>query len=568
MARTMALTIGVVLAALMAGCAQIPTSGPVIGGKPVEPADQQPPFIQVQAPPPESGADPVGVVDGYIEAMSSYAPGFETARMFLTEDAALSWDASAGVTVYRGARPDVEATGPHTVRVTMSVAGRVGVDGTYATAEPGTTEELELTLEQHDGEWRIADPPNGIFIAEFSFSREYEAHNVYFFDSEMEVLVPDPVYLPQSENAATLLAQRVLAGPSEWLAPAVQTSFPEDAELGVNAVPVDSGTAEVELGAEAGQLSPEERELMTAQLVWTLDGLPEVDDVAVTSDGIPLPQGEEALTQTDNSMASYAPPQLSLDSPLYFVGEDGLMATTGEEPEPARGELGEKSDIREFAVNIGQNRAVVINDAGTRLQAASFGDDEVVETLRTGVDLTSPAWDRQGLIWTVDHGVQGHGVAVNRADGEQVELVAPELVGSDVDRLSLSLDGTRIAMIVDGRAMVGTVVRDVEGRSIRVERLRPLGPVGQAVDVGWNASDSVAVLLATEGREPLPYVVEMSGEVTPPRGLATENAVGIAATPPSERGIVLETADGVLLEQRTGNRWSQIGDGHDPAYPG
>lgn len=567
--RRFAVVLVVAVATLLAGCTQIPTSGPVVGGNPVEPADQQPPFIQVQAPPPADGAEPSDIVDGFIEAMGSYAPGFETARRYLTEDTALSWDTSAGITVYRGARPDIEAIGGNVVRVTMAVVGRVSVDGTFSPAAPGETKVIEMGMEREDGEWRIDELPDGLIIAEFTFSREYEPHNVYFFDPGLDVLVPDPVYLPQNENAATLLAQRLLSGPSDWLSPAVRTSFPESTELAVDAVPVQARRATVELSADAGLATPEERELMTAQLVWTLSELPDVDEVMVNSGDIPLPQGGAPATPDDNAMAAYAPPVLSLDTPLYYVGDEGIVTMAEGEPAAVPGPLGAMGGIREFAVNVGGNRAVVIDDEGARLRVASFGDDEVVEPVSRGVDLSSPAWDRAGLIWSVDHGVRGHGVQVTRPDGERVEFIAPALEGHDVDRLAVSLDGTRIVLIVDGRAQVGTLIRDVDARSaIRLGTLRPLGPDGLAVDVGWNAADSVVVLLATAGEEPLPYEVGLSGQITTPRGLAVENATSVATAPPVERRIVLETAEGVLLEQSPGNRWGEIGTGRDPTYPG
>ena len=551
-----------------AGCTQIPTSGPVVGGERIEPADQQPPFIQVQAPPPAQGSEPAEIVDGFIEAMGSYEAGFETARLFLTEDAALSWDTTAGITVYRSGRPDIKEV-PGGVRVTMSVAGTVGVDGTFEAAPTGTTKSIEFGTERENGEWRISDLPDGIIVAEFTFGREYEPHNVYFFDPGLNVLVPDPVYLPQNENAATLLAQRLLAGPSDWLSPAVRTSFAESTELGVDAVPVRSGTATVKLSGEAGMATPEERELMTAQLVWTLSELPEVDEVEVLSGDVPLPQGGRAVSTDDSTMTKFAPPVLSLETPMYFLGDGGIATLAGGEPQPVQGPLGEMAGIREFAVNVGGNRAVVVTGSGDQLRVASFGSDEVVETLLQGTDLSSPSWDRAGLVWAVDHGVTGHGVRVTRPNGERVELIAPDLQGHDVDRLAVSLDGTRIALIVDGRAYVGTIIRDVDARSaIRLGDLRPLGPEGEAIDVGWNAADSVVVLLAADGDEPLPYIVGLSGQVTEPRGLAVENATSVATAPPAERRIILETAAGVLLEQRPGNRWSEITNGHAPTYPG
>ncbi|WP_162606166.1 LpqB family beta-propeller domain-containing protein [Jiangella asiatica] len=561
-----------VVAAVVAGCSEIPTSGPVLGGESVEPPSEERRFIQVEAPPPEPGADAVGVVSGFIEAMASYEPGYETARLFLTDEAAAAWDPAENVTVYLGATPDIEAIGEDRVDVQMTVSATVGVDGTYVAAEPGTTREMNLHLVRENGEWRITDPEPGIVIAVFSFDREYEPRNVYFFDPGLEVLVPDPIYIPRSASAATLLARKVLSGPSQWLAPAVRTAFPDGTELEVNAVPVEGGVATVELSAAAAIADPETRELMAAQLTWTLGMLPDVERVAVTSGRAPLVQGD-ALSPRDPVMSQYDPVVLKSDTPAYAIGEAGVVSLGDGEPTPVPGPLGSMADIREFAVNLGGNRGAVISGDGHLLQVATFGEDETVQTVFEGVDLSSPAWDRSGLIWAVDHGVEGHGLVAAGADGERVDVVAAGLTGRDVDRLALSPDGARIAMIVDGLAYVAGLVREPDSRgTIRIEGMRPVGPAGTAVDIAWStssgawsAADSVIVLSSTE-QGVLPHTVGLSGQVTAPRGLTATDGVRITSSPGLPA--VLETADGVLYMQRAGSSWSEIGPGRAPTYPG
>ncbi|WP_026876295.1 LpqB family beta-propeller domain-containing protein [Jiangella gansuensis] len=559
-------------AAVVAGCSEIPTSGPVIGGESVEPPSEEQRFIQVEAPPPAPGANPLGIVNGFIEAMASYEPGYETAREFLTDEAAAAWNPAEGVTVYMGATPTFETIAEDRVDVQMSVAATVGADGTYRAAEPGTVRRLNLQLVQEGGEWRIANPEPGIVIAVFSFEREYEARNVYFFDPSFEVLVPDPVYIPRTASAATLLARKVLSGPTDWLAPAVRTAFPDGTELEVNAVPVEGGVATVELGPAAAVADPEMRELMAAQLTWTLGMLPDVERVAVTSGRAPLFQGE-ALSPRDPSMSQYDPAVLGPDTPAYAVGEAGVVSLGGEEPTPVPGPLGSMTNVREVAVNIGGNRGAVITGDGHLLQVATFGDGEVLQTVLEGVDLTSPAWDRTGLLWAVDHGVEGPGLVAARADGNPVQIAVPALAGRDVERLAVSPDGVRIAMIVDGRAYVGDIIRDADSRgAVKIEGLLAIGPAGEAVDVAWttssgawSTSDSVIVLSGTE-QGVLPRTVGLSGQVTTPRGVPVDDAVRVTAAPGLPA--VLETADGVLFVQRAGNSWSEIGAGRAPAYPG
>lgn len=565
-AAAVAVTVSVLAA--LAGCSEIPTSGPVIGGDPVDPPPgQQRPFIRQDAPPPLPGDSPVGIVDGFVEAMASYAPGYETAREYLTEDAGASWDTSAGITVFLEAKPAIEAISENLVGLRMVVSGEVDRDGTYVAAAPGDTQELQLRMEQEDGEWRIANPPDGIMLAGFSFDQEYEPYNVYFFDPQLSVLVPDPVYLPRSANAATLLAQTLLAGPSSWLAPAVRTAFPEGTELALDAVPVVSGTATVELSEAAGLASPEERERMLAQLTWTLGMLSEVDRVEVTSGEIPLWQGGEPASQHDSAMNAFNPTVVSADAPLYAVTADGVVSLADGGFVPVPGPLGSMPGIGEVAVNVGGNRAVVVTGGGTALQAAMFGEGEAVQPLLDGVDLRSPAWDRTGLIWAVDRGANGPGFVVARPDGERLQVVVPELQHRDVERLAVSLDGTRIAVVVGEQAFVGDIVRDAERPTVRIEQLRRLGPMGRAVDIAWHGIDSVAILLqGSTDEQPVPYVVGLSGRSVAPRGAAVADAVRVGAAP--GHSLVVQAADGTLFEQRSGNSWSDIGAAISPTYPG
>ncbi|RIQ15684.1 LpqB family beta-propeller domain-containing protein [Jiangella rhizosphaerae] len=567
-------------AAVVAGCSEIPTSGPVLDAGAVgSQQDEQNRYVEVIEAPPLPGMTPVQIVDGFIAAMASYQPGYETARQYLTEEAAADWDPSAGVTVYYEATPPTEPVGPNTVHVRTTPRGQVGARGAFREAVPGTRGDFDLQLEQVDGEWRIANPPPGILISDFNFEREYQARNVYFFDPGFEVLVPDVVFLPRTANdaTATLLARQVLSGPTEWLEPAVATAFRPETELAVDAVPVSNGVATVDLSADAALAGPDERERMVAQLAWTLGVLPEVEKVEVLADKLPLVQ-DEPLSPRDPPLSAYDPAVLRSETPLYAIGETGVVSVSDGELAPVRGPLGEQAGVREVAVNRAANRGVVISGDGTTIQAASFGEGEPIDTLYQGVDLVSPAWDRTGLVWAVDHGVEGHGIVVVRPDGQPVAVSAPDLTG-DVGRLAVSPDGTRVALIVDGEAMVANVIRDPDNdATIVIDQPQSIGADGVARDVAWSSSspswsaaDTVVILLETESGADgtttvQPYDAALSGQETLPRGgLPAGDAlhVGAAAGLP----VVLES-DGVLYMQRSSNAWTEIGPARSPAYPG
>lgn len=574
-------------AAVAAGCSEIPTSGPVFDAGAVEPLEEQRRFIEVTEAAPEPGMTPIEIVDGYINAMASYQPGYETAREFLTEEAATQWDPSAGVTVFYEARPSTELVGADTVHVSMTVRGEVGSDGSFVELLESDSREQssDLRLVQEDGEWRITDPEPGVLIDDFSFEREYQPRNVYFFDPRLEVLVPDVVYLPRTANdaTATLLARKVLEGPTDWLAPAVVTAFPEDAELGVEAVPVsDDGVARVVLSPQVGLAGADERERMAAQLIWTLGQLPEVEAVEVqVPSGVPLIQSEP-MSPRDPQLSGYDPAVLESDTPLFAIGEAGVVSVADGELTPVAGPLGDLPGIREVAVNLGGHRAVVITPdpaGGTQVQAASFGEEEQLETLFRGIDLTSLAWDRTGLVWAVDDGVEGAGLIVTEPNGEPLEvLLDSELAGHDIERLAVSPDGARVALVVDGVTRVADVVRDPDGGTVSIQQLRTIGPRGTAEDVAWSSSspswsaaDAVVVLAATQAAEAeaptvQPYLDTLSGQEVVPRGLQVEEGVHVAGSPGLPT--VLESADGVLYLQRSSNTWIELGPARNPTYPG
>jgi hypothetical protein len=304
---------------------------------------------------------------------------------------------------------------------------------------------------------------------------------------------------------------------------------------------------------------------MAAQLAWTLGGIPGVSEVEITAGGIPLSPGGEPVTPVD-SYSAYDPAVIPTDASLFGVAETGVVRFGADDTvEPVVGPLGEMADIQEFAVNTGGNRAVAIDDTGTELRVATFGEDQPVEVLVPGGQLASPSWDRSGVIWAVDLTSTRTPVVVLRSNGDRLPIRAPSLVGHSVSRLAVSPDGTRIALVVDGRARVGVVIRDPASSSIQIDRLRPIGPDEPALDVGWSDPVNVAVLVEHEDGEREPYVADLSGSVEAPRG-----SVAIADTLAAAPGhpLTVGTTDGMLFTQQSSRGWVEFGSAFAPAYPG
>lgn len=559
----------IALVAVLAACSGIPTTGPVVEGDPVR-AQRPPPYVSVVPAPPSPGADELGIVLGWLSAMASYVPGYPVAREFLTPEAAAAWQPSSGVTVVDdsiGAALTTPAAGR--VRAAVDVVATLGPGGGYRKADPPRDRVLDLRLEQVDGEWRIANPPDGVVLTSFDFDRDFTPRNLYFFEPGREVLVPDTVYLPVRGSQSTLLVEALLRGPSAWLAPAVVTAFPRGSALEIRSVPVDSGTATVALTAEAGAASPSQRDRMAAQLSWTLHQVPEVQRLSITAGGLALLAGRPTA-DTRGTYDRYDPAVLGRDAPLFAL-RDGVLVRARDDgdPTPVDGPLGRgEPRLEAVAVDVPATRAAGVVAGGARLVVAGFGPEDPVVDLLAGTDLAAPAFDRTGLVWVVDRRAGGSVLVVgDPASGTWAEVPLPELKGLLVGSLAVSLDGTRIALVADGRLLVGTVLRDpAEPTAVRVSGLQPVPVEDRPVlDVAWADPAELAVLAEPDGEEPQVDLTGLEGAQMAARG-SVPGAVSLAAAP--GQGPVVATGEGQLLRVDAVLRWNVVGEGTAPAYPG
>ncbi len=549
------------LAVLLSGCAGIPTSGSVVEGDAVG-DPQRPASVRFEANPPVPGADEEGIVGGFLEAMATYERDYPTAREFLAPAAAGAWEPAAGMTIY-STNPEVVTIARGQVRVTVTVQATITPANGYVRKPAGTTEDFDLTLEQVEGEWRIANPPAGLLVSEQDFESEFRAYNRYFFDPEFEVLVPDPVYVPVQGSETTLLAEALLQGPSGWLAPAVMSAFPDSTRLGVP-VTLEAGRASVELTAEATtDTSAEQRERMAAQLAWTLEQVEAVQQVAVTSGRVPLTDVDPTSGAVE-SYGQYDPAMLPRHRDLYAATDAGVVV--GEGLTPVGGPLGALSGIRELAVDPSGERAAVVDPTGTQLIWDSFEDDVTATTLVTGTELVAVSWDQTGLVWVVDQAPGGSRVLVSELGAEAATLPADDFGGRRIDDLAVSFDGTRVAVLSEGRVLIGIVLRDPDqGQAVRVEGLRALELDRTVTDIAWAGPGEVAVLARDAGGAAAPFRVGLAGSVLRPAGVVP-GAVTLAAA--TGQGLAVGTDGGQLLQQNATLRWVELGEARAPAYPG
>jgi hypothetical protein len=562
--------LGVTVVALsLAGCVAVPTSGPVVEGRPAgDPVP--PPNVAVLPAGPRPGDEPVAVVEGFLSSMASYEPGYTTAREFLTPDASAAWRPESGIAVYAAAEGARRVSQTDTgVRTVLAPVAQVGPDGAYTAVDPEADLVLDFEMERVDGEWRIASPPEGLVMTSFDFNREYDAFASYFFDPSFTVLVPDLTYLPVRGNVPTLLAEDLLGGPSRWLDPAVRSALGPGVALASGAVPVAGGTARVDLTDQVAAASAQQRDRLAAQLAWTLQQAPGVTDVEILANGQPLPLPSSDLGVVSAEAFAYLDPAAIPAGAQLFAVSDGAVITVGQEQaRPVPGPLGAPGLFRSVGVNVTGTKAAAVSSDGTTLTWAGLAQDAATTAVVTGSDLGVPAVDRNERAWVVDREDATSQVLV--VDGREPPAVVPAegLEEVRVERLAVAPDGVRLAAVyVDGaerRLALALVVAQPDG-SVAIGQVRDLAVEGvDPVDVAWASATALA-LLALEDGESQPYLVELSDGALSARGQVSD-AVSLAAAP--GQALVIGTGEGRLLRQDPLQEWVPVVDGTAPTYPG
>ncbi|HUW15644.1 MAG TPA: LpqB family beta-propeller domain-containing protein [Actinomycetes bacterium] len=550
-------------------CAEIPTSGPIEEGVAVQAAVEEP-FIRVLPRPPQAGLGPDEIVASFLAASASFEDDHAVARLYLAPEAAATWDAGAGVTVYGAdAGVDFVADGS-TVIVRTQAEATIDAAGLLQPRRVlPVRRRFELT--QVAGEWRISRLAPGLLLSRSDVDRSFRSFDLFFLTPEGDRLVPDPVFIPIARpGAATSLARALLDGATPWLAPAVRTAFPPDTTTVVDAVPVENGVAVVDLTAEALGATDADRERMAAQLVWTLDQLSEVTAVRITVEGLPLQLPAAPLDQTTATWAAYDPNVTPTGEAGYLVVDGAMNEYAALTPEPVPGVLGSGS------VTVADPTATLAGDVfaavtGDRRQVVVQGRfaPEDVATVASGSDFAGPSFDQYGRLWLADRVGSGTVLHVREEGGRTRRVSAPELRRSTVVALRVASDGTRAAVIVtqpdgSGALFLARVVR-VDDRSLKIEGLRRLGrQFVDVADVAWAESDGLAVLGQVSGSVMQPFLVSVDGDLVQAGG-TLQGIVGLAAAP--ERPLLAATEDGRVW-QDTPLGWRLVSRGRDPGYPG
>jgi hypothetical protein len=537
---------------------------------------QQDAYVRRLAQPPPRGAGREAVVLGFLVAAGDFDRDHSVAREYLASGMRTSWAIDQGVRIYKEATLQLIARPNNEFIVRAELIGTIEPDGSYTRAPAGTHLESSVRLGQLGGEWRIVGLDPGLLLTEGDVARAYREVDLYFFDAATNSrLVPDPVVLPIKQGIATSVVQALLKGPTTRLRGAAVSQFPAGTRLDARTVPVENGVVDVNLSGEARRAVGRQRELLSAQLGWTLRALPDiravqimVNDTNYTVPGVPEQQPRDAWQE-------YAPDVLGPATPLYAVANKRLgVLSSPDGPRPGTlvplgGPAGSGHlPLLDPAISIGGESVAGLSANRRTLYRGSFADNAQFVRALDGNDLSEPSWDVGGGLWTVDRTPRGPVVHLLTGTVD-VRVEATELGAERVRSFRVARDGARVAAVVDDggghtRLVVGRVERT--GPAPRLAGFRPIGgELVKVIQVVWQDADHVVVLARKDDGSPAqPYIVDIDGGPAE----ATAPLVGITSIAAAPGDRLFAVAAKGRVWQFEGEGWQRTGGATELSFQG
>jgi hypothetical protein len=566
---------------LLSGCG-LPLPGTVQQPGQVTAEQKQPGDIQVLPPGPRDDTPPEQVVRDFFGAQSNPANGHARAREFLAPEKGEVWRDDGPVSVFAGALTVTAVDGdPGTYRVGGHRVGRIGADGAYSRDDSAVA--LIVRLRQVErGRWVLTEVPDGLLLSTADRDRSFRARNVYFLaptsgeTSPTTHLVPDPVFFPVTANPADALVRRLLAGPSGALGDSVDSAVPPGTTLQRPVRTDASGVVTVDLSEQVGAAPLQQRERLSAQLVWTLRGVPTgFTTLRLRSGGRVVrvgAAGPDGLQARDD-WPSYDPDGLQPPIPAFYISGRQLRSLDGSlVASPVTGE-GSRQLVDVAATSPrGRTLALLTRvDRGWELSTGPASGPFLVRDRAPA--LSSPSWGsgEQGL-WFL----RGSQVMLAPSSGRPQTVPVDGIAQyGPVSGLRVSRDGARVGLIAGvgaGRRLLVGRISTGTGR-VRITGLRAIAPTVTDVHaLTWDTATSLVVLGSLTGvSAPVRVAVDGSSVALVIRiGLENSTPRTVAGAPGRQLVIGASLADGTTVLFRDNGRLyvREDGTGYAPFYPG
>lgn len=537
-ARRLAALIGVLVTAIvLAACGGVPDNS---SPQPIESFKREGPTNAV--PVPQSDMDPEALVRAFLEATASPTDGHAAARRFLTKPSSEQWDERGDSIILDEINTFVDQRSQNSVRMRL-VGDNVAVLKSNGQLLPASGRvETTISLVRDGDQWLIDGPlPNGAMIDRSRFVATYRSVSLYFTDRTHQHLVSDPRWFYGNQDAdPTILLNRLIAGPAEDLASAVDNGFPSGSALRGQAAQISGGGVRVELTG-LGTLGVRDRTSLAAQIIWTLNAADIGGPYVINADGAPLIPERSAGWQPAD-VKSFDPLSTpSTDVGLNIVRDGALLKVTDTGTTPSGGDLGTSRDVRSASISSDGDAvaAVVAARGGAGLQLVSGQYGGQVSELASGTSITRPSFSgahENDTVWAVIDGKPVRAVRDSQNSSEVVSTVDASSLATvargPITELQVSPDGVRVALIVGGQVVLAVIASNEDGQvALANPRIAAYNVGNQAVSLAWanaatvmiarDASDSPIVQLPINGASASGLI---SGNVAPPVRAITADA--------------------------------------------
>lgn len=521
MTRLLAVCGLLVLVFTLAGCAGVPSSSaPQALGTVDRPA---PPSL----PTPTPGMDPDVLLREFLKATADPANRHLAARQFLTESASQAWD-DAGSALLIDRVVFVETRGPDRVSVTMKadILGSLSDIGVFETGEGALPDPGPIELVRTPGGWRIDRLPNGVFLDWQQFQATYKRNTLYFVDPTGKTVVPDPRYVAVSDpdQLATELVSKLISGPRPEMANTVRNLLGSPLRLRGPVTRADGGKTGVGRGYGGARVDlenlsttdPHSRQLLAAQLIWTLNRAGVNGPYVLNADGAALDDRFAEGWNTTDVAATDPGADPGAAAGLHALVGGSLVSLEEDRAPRVAGSFGTMPDqVSATLSRSGQEVASVVAvrrgapDMASSLWVGPVGTD-AAQAL-DGRTLSRPSWSLDDAIWIVVDGNNVVRVIQEAASGQPARIpvdstaIATRFPGA-INELALSRDGTRAAMVIDGQVIIAGVEQTAGGQyALTYPRRLGYGLGDTAVSLSWRTGDDI-VVSRTDAQHPVSYV--------------------------------------------------------------
>ena len=629
-------------AASVAGCVGMPNSGSP-GTFNATPQDTTPDsnFIGALPAGPAANWSPFEIVTGFLNASASYPVYSDIAAEYLVPAARKAWDPGWSVRVVDQVNVPPRADfGLGRRQATMDVTGTLRASfngsGQYVGAQRknGGAQEANwvFKLAKEDGHWRITNPPPFRMLTEPDFSQVYKPQDLYFFDSTGQVLVPDSVFVPAGASPTSLvtnLVRALLKNPqTPWLqsdanpTPPAITEFPPNTSINVA---VDGTTATVNLGGAAAGTSPAVRELISAQLVWTLTGQqtgpPNIQAVQLEINGKPWTPPDPPCSSASGQGQSPAqklamydcknPYPLATSSAFYYVNNGQAWSRCASESEVMTGSMGSVLPVfsRTSAAALSPSCGTSVQASATapppaqphglpplsmiavspdgKYAAGLSADGRAVNVWASGATkpssvlptsgVTAISWDRRDYLWVTQNDTTTMVVQTNSSSnhGAITNAYTGKITG-----LSIAPDGVRVAAIVQttGEGSQLQLAAIDSGTPATGQLTGPFGrtSIGPTVQLGPNVTNPIALtwydaddllVLAGRGNQTSLWEVPVDGQPGARLPGVLPGAISITANSANNALVVGLTSNRMEVSASLEGPWQLLGsNGQNPAF--